>query len=358
MKQTKIKEFFSFSWHNTLITVLILLYASGLCMLLRSKDSGDNYAYMVFLLAVFLISRYTDGVFFGILSALISVLVTNFFFTYPYSAFHFGMQGYPLTVVSMLVVAVVMGMSNAQLRKEEKERLFIEKERTRANLLRAISHDLRTPLTSIMGVSTALLENGEAFSPQDRHKLLSEVREDSQWLIRMVENLLTVTRMDPATNNVALHKEPEAAEEIIADTLQKFHKHFPDVPVQVQMPDELLMIPMDALLIGQVLVNLLENAVYHGEKADRITISVERDGKNAVFEVADNGVGIPASRLASLFHQHISSDANPENRRRNMGIGLTVCSTIVQAHNGQLTARNNEEGGATFRFTLPMEVQA
>lgn len=352
----KRREWFSFSLRDTLVTLLLLLGASLLCFLLQIENATDSYAFMVFLLAVFLISRFTYGYFYGTCSAFISVLATNFFFTYPYRNFNFTLPGYPLTVLCMLAVAMIMGAVTSRVKQAEQTRLDVEKERTRGNLLRAVSHDLRTPLTSILGASSAIIENDGVLSREERLKLLSEVKEDAEWLIRMVENLLTVTRMDVSAS-VKLHKEPEAVEELLADTLQKFGKRFPDWAVRVTIPGELLLVPMDAMLIEQVLINLLENGVLHAKGATLLAVSVHLGPGQAVFEVMDNGAGIPPERLETLF-QGVSSrdEMEPGDQHRNMGIGLSVCAAIIQAHHGTLTARNNPAGGATFQFTLPLEV--
>lgn len=354
MIRQRLKQFFPFSWRDSLVTLGILIAAFGFCTLLRLTHSGSTYAFMIFLLAVFLISRYTDGFFYGTFSAFVSVLLVNYFFTYPLHAFNFTLEGYPLTILCMLAVAVIMGTVTTQLKRGDQIHLEIEKERTRANLLRGISHDLRTPLTSILGASSAILENQDALSPAEHTKLLSEVKEDAQWLIRMVENLLTVTRMD-ASSSVTLRKEPEAVEELVADTVQKFHKRFPDWHVDMQIPDELFLVPMDAILIEQVLVNLLENVVFHAKGADHIRLSVRKEDTQAVFSVADNGCGFDTLKPGSLPAPKEISPSLPADSRRNTGIGLSVCSSIIHAHHGALTARNLHPDGAIVEFTLPLE---
>ena len=221
----------------------------------------------------------------------------------------------------------------------------------RGNLLRAISHDLRTPLTGISGAATAILEQkGQMPWPQEQ-ELLHDISEDSQWLIRMVENLLSITRI--SSGETKLVKREEAAEEVIAAALMAFRKRYPQMKVNVSAPDELLMVPMDAILIRQVLVNLLENAAQHGGENVTIDLSVRREGENAVFSILDNGRGIPAADLPHLFDGSLKV-SHSVDASRGMGIGLSVCVTIVKAHGGAVHAENNKTGGALFYFTLPL----
>ena len=168
----------------------------------------------------------------------------------------------------------------------------------------------------------------------------------------MVENLLSITRVGEAAD---VRKTPEAAEEVISEAVRKYRARFNTPAASVSLPEELVMVPMDAILIRQVLSNLLENAAFHaaGAKHVRVALRVEED--EAVFEVADDGEGIPEARLKTLFDPSAASPGDSAHSRNNMGIGLSVCRTIVMAHGGALSARNLEGGGACFRFTLPMK---
>ena len=216
----------------------------------------------------------------------------------------------------------------------------------RGNLLRAISHDLRTPLTSIYGSSSTLISKYDALPKEQQLKLLGEIQEDSEWLIRMVENLLSVTRIDGA--KVEVVKTPTV--------LMKFSKKHPSQKVITQIPDEFVDIPMDSLLIEQVLLNLLENAVFHAKGMTKLMLSVSLAGDKAVFEVADNGCGIPEDALQKIFTGSYEKIAAPvDGTRSNMGIGLSVCAAIVKAHGSDITAKNKSGGGAVFSFALERE---
>lgn len=247
---------------------------------------------------------------------------------------------------------VAMALERQRLSDEQRSILVVtEKEKMRSNLLRAISHDLRTPLTGILGASSAILENKDTLNEDTRNQLISHIKEDSQWLIRMVENLLSVTRINEDTANVS--KTPEAAEEIVAAAICRIRKRFPEQKINVSVPEELLMVPMDGTLIEQVIINLIENAIKHsGETV--INVSLMKEDNYAVFEVCDNGEGIPEQDFPYLFESYVPDGKRTSDSSRGMGIGLSICMSIVKAHQGIIEASNRDDKGALFRFTLPL----
>ena len=344
-------RWFPFSWRDLLVSAVILSCAIGLCSLLRLADSSDGFASPVFVLAVLLISRLTTGYLFGLIASVLGVICVNFVFTYPYWAVNFTISGYPLTFLTFLMVSVITGTLTAQAKQQERLRAENEKEKMRANLLRSVSHDIRTPLTAILGATSAVLENPQ-MSPSDRQVLLEDVRDDAQWLIQVVENLLSITRI--GGDQARISKGPEAAEEILAEAARKFRRRFPSVPVSVSAPESLLLVPMDPILIGQVLSNLLENAVLHGETTTLIRLSVRQSGSFARFSVQDNGQGISEKALSTLFDGTLKHSETPSgDGKRNMGLGLSVCLAIVRAHGGTMVAHNLNTG-AEFSFQLPL----
>ena len=343
-----------FSLRDTVVTLGILLVTTLLSFSFQIFDQDTGYASMLFVLAVFLIARMTKGYFYGVAASFIGVLLVNFLFTYPNFRFNFTLSGYPIAILSMLVVSITTSALTTQAKYSAEARLNMEREITRSNLLRAVSHDLRTPLTGILGASSAILENDDQLTQSERLELLRDVRDDAQWLIRMVENLLTITRMDDS-HAAKMKKTQEAGEEVMEAAVTKFRKQFPEWKVIVQVPEEFLLIPMDIVLIEQVLMNLLENVVDHGEGADQIKVSLERRNTDALFCVQDNGCGISTAMLPILFEGKAGSAGNGGDRKRNMGIGLSVCKTIIGAHGGMMEAENAKDGGAVFRFTLPLE---
>lgn len=342
---------FPFSWRDLIISAIILSCAFGLCNLLRLAGSSDGFASPIFVLAVLLVSRLTTGYLFGLIASVLGVVCVNFVFTYPYWAVNFTLSGYPLTFLTFLVVSIMTGTLTAQAKQRERLRMENEKEKMRANLLRSVSHDIRTPLTAILGATSVVLENPE-MSPEDRSILLEDVRGDAQWLIRVVENLLSITRIGSDQANIT--KSPEAAEEVLGEAAQKFRRRFPQVSVSVTAPESLLMVPMDPILIAQVLSNLLENAVLHGGTTTAISLSVQKENNFARFSVRDNGRGIPEKSIPTLFDGTMKPSGTPtSDGKRNMGLGLSVCLAIVGAHGGTMEARNLNTG-AEFTFRLPL----
>ncbi len=351
---TKKIRIFSFSWRDLVIFCALFGSAVLLCILLHMASSSEGFAYSIFILTVLLISRFTTGYLFGTLAAVLSVVGTNYIFTYPYWAVNFTLSGYPLTFLTMLVVSLVTCTMTTKIKRQEDLRIEAAREKMRANLLRSVSHDIRTPLTSIIGSTSAMIENPD-LPEEDRLLLLTDVRDDAQWLIRVVENLLSITRMGDTTTRLV--KNPEPAEEILGAVTAKFRKRYPDVRIRVSVPEDLLFVPMDAVLISQVLSNLLENAVVHGGgHTTEIRLSVRREGPEAVFAVEDNGNGIEHKVLPHLFDGTLAAAAgDTENGgKRNMGLGLSVCQAIIHAHSGSIEAHNLMEG-AEFVFRLPLE---
>ena len=339
---------------DILFSLIVFFSAFTVNLLIQKLFTTQTLVPMIFVFGVFLISLKTHGYCYGITSAIVSVFAVNFAFTYPYYAFDFFVEESILSAVIMMVVAVSTSTLNIRIRDQEKLRSENEKERMRGNLLRAISHDLRTPLTSIYGSSSTLISKYDALPKEQQLKLLGEIQEDSEWLIRMVENLLSITRM--SGGQAKIEKDCEAAEEIVGVSVSKFTKRFPAIKVSIEVPDEVLMVPMDATLIRQVIMNLLENAAIHGGNVTQIRVCLSREGTNACFSVSDNGVGIPKERLSTIFNGGLSGVShNNFDMKKNMGIGLSVCYTIVKAHGGTMTAENLDSGGACFRFYLPLE---
>ena len=200
-------------WANALITLGLLGATCLVSVGLNSIAQSTTAATLLFVLCVHIVARVTDGYFWGIAASVVAVLCVNFIFTFPYMAFNFAIAGYPLTFATMLAVSISTSALTTVVKKQDKLRLESERARMRADLLRAVSHDLRTPLTSIYGACSAMLENYDALPRQTHIKLLSDVCADAQWLVRMVENLLSVTRVD--TSTVRLSKNDTVLEELI-----------------------------------------------------------------------------------------------------------------------------------------------
>ena len=358
---SKIREFFwasdghyfPMSWKGWTSFFVIMGLSSTVCYLLMNVTDSDTHVPLLFVMAVLLVALTTDGYFYGLLASITSVFMVNYSFTYPYNKLDYSIYGYPLTFFTMFSVSLVVSTMVTRIKNQEKIRIESEKEKIRANLLRAISHDLRTPLTSISGSISAVLDSEDDLSDSNR-ELLSGAKDDAEWLHRMVENLLSVTRIEGGQRS-RLRTEDELLEEVLGEAVANFKKRVPDIDITVSVPEEPLFVPMDAMLIEQVILNLMDNAVTHGKTTTQISIVAQKLSDAASVSVQDNGIGIEAKAFDHLFdgslQLHPGRDADSS---RGMGIGLSVCKAIIEAHGGSVAAANVPEGGARISFLLPL----
>ncbi len=343
---------------NILITSLILGFTTaGSFAFFTFTDNADSVA-ILYILAVVFTARFTTGYVPGIIASFFSVICVNYAFTYPYFSLSFSLDGYPLTFAAMMIIASLTSMTTTHLKEKsrilnEQEKLLMEaeKEKMRANLLRAISHDLRTPLTSIIGTSSTYLDSGSSLSEEEKRQLVQTIYDDSNWLLNMVENLLSVTRIRQADAHVSTSLEP--LEEVISEAVSRLKKRLPGAKVQVSIPDDFIMVPMDATLIEQVIINLLENGIYHGNSDAPMELTATVADGQAFFRVRDHGQGIREDLLPHIFDGYADTPTSSGDSRKGMGIGLSICKTIIMAHDGNIWAENLSDGAA-FTFTLPL----
>lgn len=325
-----------------------------------AADPSLNIA-MLYVLGLFIVARYTDGYVFGLLFAVCSVISVNYFFTYPYQKVNFSMEGYQVTFAGMLIIAMITSAMTTNMKEQaralveqEKQLLEAQKEKMRANLLRAVSHDLRTPLTGIIGNSQSYLEMENSLNEEEKRQLIMHIQDDANWLLSMVENLLSVTRIHNETAKV--NKSLEAVDEVVASSVTRFRKRFPDADVTVKVPDDFVMVMMDAMLIEQVIINILQNAQLHANSRKPSELTVEDQEESVVFHLRDYGEGIDESKLKTIFDgEGYRGESNKkQDSYKGMGIGLSICKTIILAHGGTISALNHKDG-AEFCFTLPKE---
>lgn len=339
-----------FNLRSWLVFAFTMGAASFISVLLSRFSASDFHVPMIFVLAVLVISLYTDGYFYGVLAAVAGVFAVNWAFTYPYLAFNFSLPGYLLTFITMFAVGIVTSLLSSRNKEQERIRLESEREKLRANLLRAISHDLRTPLTSISGSISTVLDEETVLSESRKKELLTNAKSDAEWLCRMVDNLLSVTRI--RSDSSVIRKENELLEEVVAEAVTAFAKRNPDIELDIQLPADPLFVPMDAMLVEQVFMNILDNAVIHGVTTDKIEIIASEDDKFVNICVRDNGRGISKAIIDNLFDGSLQFVyGNAADNNKFMGIGLQVCKTIVEAHGGRIAARNTGDG-AEFTFSL------
>lgn len=237
--------------------------------------------------------------------------------------------------------------------KQQKSNLEAERERMRGNLLRSISHDLRTPLTGILGAVSTILDNEEVIDNKVKRELLQNVYGDTNWLIHSIENILSMTRIDEG--KLEIKKNMEILEEIIAESISRMRKFAVNHTIKIDLPENIVILPVDGLLIEQVIINLIDNAIKYTQDGSIISIIACKEENKVIIEVSDNGDGIPIEHIESIFNRFYTNKKIGCVERRGIGLGLAICKSIVTAHGGEISAFNNSCGGATFRFTLPLK---
>ncbi|MCL6604966.1 MAG: sensor histidine kinase KdpD [Paenibacillus sp.] len=265
----------------------------------------------------------------------------------------------PLEVFEKSLMIAMLGECALALEKErlnEKQKeisMQIQQEQLRANLLRAISHDLRTPLTTISGNAGILIGNSKVLSEEQKKGLYTDIYDDSMWLINLVENLLSITRIDNGTLNLNL--QAELLEEVIAEALLHINRNSEEHTIQTVLDDELLMAKMDSQLIIQVLINIVNNAIKYTQCGSLITISARREKHLVIVEISDDGPGISEESKGKLFDMFYTADNIRGDGRRGLGLGLSLCKSIVNAHGGTIDVKDNVPQGTVFSFTLQAE---
>lgn len=295
-----------------------------------------------------------------------------------------------LVTLGVIVLTLLLYVVIARIVVLQRIKREARNEQICGRLLRAISHDLRTPLTSIVGITSALAENGGIFNEEQKNKLLAESRDEAQRLMDTVENLLVIAQIDGKTE---ISKSEEIIEEVIGETIVKLRKRFPGAKVELDLAESPMSVPMDAMLISQVLVNLLANAMTHGQPAvvigaepqdtrgespgqdsstdkcelqagaynqlGKVRLQIRSCEAGVEFCIYDNGPGFTAERLAQIGKSHFFSyKLLHSESNEGMGIGFPVCYAVVQAHGGSIRVENRTEGGAVVSFTLPAKAGA
>ena len=235
--------------------------------------------------------------------------------------------------------------------KQAETQVQVQRERLRADMFRTISHDLRTPLTSIIGSANTVIDNYANISDEVKKDFLHNIYDDACWLNEMVENILHITRFDEG--RVKLNIEEEAAEEIIAEAIGRVKKHAHNHQISTNIPPSLILLKADGVLLTRVLVNLLENAVNYTPEGSAISVSLSKRDENVLFEVSDNGPGIAEENLPHIFERFYSHPAKTYGGRRGTGLGLSLCKSIVEAHGGQITISNTKPHGTAVQFWIP-----
>lgn len=256
----------------------------------------------------------------------------------------------------MIIKASANQIGNALEREmtyleQEKIKLAMEKEHMLNSMLKSISHDLRTPLTGIVGASQ-LIMNQNILNQEDIYSLSKDINDQAKWLTQMVENILNMSKID--SGSLSIHKNLEAVDDLIYGAV-KLVTELENRQLDIDIPKKLTFVSVDGKLIIQVLVNLLDNAIKYTTYNEKIQIKVEEDDDHVIFVIKDSGVGIHPNIVDKVFDEFVTYPSISEDSKKGIGLGLAICKAVILAHNGTITAKNNKDKGASFIFTIPKE---
>ena len=335
----------------------ILIAATLVGLLFSGLKIPEANIIAVYILGVLIISIITSSWMYSFLASVISVLAFNFLFTIPRFTLRAYDPSYPVTFGIMFLVALITGSLASRMKEYARESaqaaMQIEKEQLRADLPRSISHDLRTPLTSISGNASNLLSNENEFSQETRMQIYGDIYDDSMWLIKLVENLLSVTRIEDG--RMDLRMSAELMDEVIAEAMRHTDRNRDGRKIEVSSDEEFILGKMDARLIVQVVINLVDNAVKYTPEGDQIRIHTGKKDGMVVVSVSDTGPGIPDEQKSKVFDMFYTGTNRAADGRRSLGLGLGLCRSIIRAHGGEIWVSDNKPQGAVFTFTLPAE---
>ncbi len=353
-----------FSVLKDLVTCLFILTAATLIgYAFKAFHLTDADIIMLYIIAVLVISIFTSKMRYCLISSVVGVILFNYLFTYPEFSLSAHDAGYPVTFVTMFITAFIAGtlanklkhniiIAEQNAREKEEAAILAQNEQLRANMLRSISHDLRTPLTSISGNASTLISGGNTLDEAARKQIYTDIYSESMWLIGMVENLLYATRIEDG--RIQLNISVEILDDIVQDAVKHIERTYPKRSISVDMHDEIIPVKADANLIVQVIVNLIDNAVKYSDDDTPILINVDRKNEIAVISVADNGMGVPQEEKERVFDMFYTGNSRSSDSRRSLGLGLALCKSIIISHRGNISISDNTPKGTIVRFTLPI----
>ena len=355
-------------------SLITILKESLLCIIILTLATLSGYAFkvlnlteadiiMLYIIAVLVISIITSNMLYCLISSVVCVVIFNFFFTYPDFSLSAYDAGYPVTFVTMFITAFIAGSLANKLKRnikiaeqnaKEKEAaaLLAQNEQMRANMLRSISHDLRTPLTSISGNASTLISGGSTLDEAAKQQIYNDIYSESMWLIGLVENLLYATRIE--NGRIQLNLSVEILDDIVREAVKHIQRSHPKRRIVVDICDDIIPVTADANLIVQVIINLIDNAVKYSEDDTTVFVSVKKDKDAAVVCVADSGAGIPQTEKEKVFEMFYTGVSRSSDSRRSLGLGLSLCKSIIDSHGGTIAVSDNTPKGTVVSFTLPL----
>jgi len=338
------------SWAKYSVPLLVIVGWTVLIYEFYPEIDIVNLAMTYLLANVIIAVYYGQGP--SIVSSIASVLAFDYLFVNP--RFHLTVDNarFWITFSVMFTVTLVTGRLTVQSRRSAEKALAAEmeaeRERVISSLLSSVSHDLRTPLTSISGAAETLLSQESRVSPEDRRHLLQAIDEESSRLSRLVEKILQITKIE--SGNIQARKEINSLEEVVGSALHRSDSILKGRKITTEIPGELCA-PLDALLMEQVLVNLLENAVRYTPQGSPIDILASKAGEEVTVQISDRGPGISAKHRSQIFEKFYRIE---KGASWGSGLGLAICHGIIQAHQGRIGVRDREGGGSVFYFSLPV----
>ena len=347
------KENWTVTWKSAGITAGLFALTTVVCALLQrlglneiSQLRNETYVPLVYVLCVLLVSLLTDGYLCGTVVSLLSVFAVNYVFTYPYMDFDFSLSGYPLTFLTMLAVSLTVNTLTATLKRQERIRMEAETERMRANLLRAISHDLRTPLTMISGYAEVMRDIPGENTPENVQIVIDEANR----LTGIVNDLLDLSKLQAGALTLTV-SEFNLTEDI-RNTLHRYDK-LADFSFPFTY-DRTVYVCADQLKISQVLYNLVNNAINYSGGNKTVYIDQTVTESTVRVSIRDTGEGIPADKLQYIWDRYYKVDKEHKRAQVGTGLGLSIVKKILDLHGGRYGVASVEGKGSTFWFELPV----
>lgn len=335
------------------ITALILAVCTCIGFGFVALNFHQINTILVYITGVVLIAMWTQGRYYSMAGSVCTVVLFNYFFAKPYFSLVAEAE-YFATFFVMLLVSFLISSLTINIKKKTEEAARSEEmakqEALRANLLRSISHDLRTPLTGISGNADMLIKHGDELSESTKMEIYEAINDDSRWLINLVENLLSITRID---DNVHVNAQDGIVQEIIDEALHHIDAASANYNIEKHYTDDPLWAKMDHKLMMQVIINIVNNAIKYTPVGSNIDICADKIDNNIEIRIADNGRGIQDSAKTKIFEKFYSDGKLNGDSRRGLGLGLYLCQLIMQSHMGSIKVTDNQPHGAVFVLNLP-----